>query len=131
MTEFLATLDWATVINTIWTVILLPILTYGATQLNEWAKSKKIDKYTIILQKNVVCAVKDVWQTVVKDIKGTDDWTPEKQQEVKELAKKKALTALTNSAYQCLKQTIVDFDEYLDMLIESSLFDVKSSSNTN
>lgn len=127
MTEFLSTLDWETVITTIWTVILLPSLTYASTQITAWAKTRKIDQYTTILQNNVVIAVKDVWQTIVKDIKGTEEWTPEKQAEVKELAKQKAISALTNSAYQCLKQANDDFDEYLDILVESSLFDAKSS----
>ena len=45
--------------------------------------------------------------------------------EVKELAKIKALHALTNSAYQVLKAANNDFDEYLDNLIGTVLYDLK------
>lgn len=125
MKELLSSLDWNEVLTTIWTVILLPILTFIGSEINKYAKAKKIDKYTDILQKNVENAVKDVYQTVVKDIKGTDGWTEEKKQEVKEIAKQKAIYALSTSAYECLKQANTDFDEYLDGLIESSIYDMK------
>lgn len=126
MEQLLQNIDWNEVIITIWTVVLLPVLTYVANEIREWAKSKKIDKYTDILQDNVVNAVKDMYETVVKDIKGTEDWTCEKQEEVKELAKSKAIQALSNSAYECLKVANEDFEEYLDSLIGTALFDVKN-----
>lgn len=126
MEEFLQSLDWNAVITTLWTVILLPLLTYCANEIQKYAKSKKIDKYTEILQRNVVNACKDVYETIVKDIKGTEDWTEEKQNEVKEIAKKKAIFALTNSAYECLKAANGDFDKYLDSLVGTSLFDIKN-----
>ena len=126
MNELIKSLDWNTIITTVWTVILLPILTYVANEIRKYAKSKNIDKYTDILQNNVVNAVKDVYETIVKDIKGTEDLTEEKQEEVKEIAKQKALSALSNSAYQCLIEANADFEEYLDSLIGTSLFDIKN-----
>ncbi len=118
-------IDWNAVITTIWTVVLLPVLTYLATQLQKWAKDKKVDKYYEILQKNVEVAVKDIYQTIVDEIKGTDEWTDEKKAEIKEMAKLKAIHGLSNSAYELLKQANTDFEEYLDSLIESSLYDLK------
>lgn len=126
MQELLKSLDWVEVITTIWTVILVPILSYLATQLNEWAKAKKIDRYTTLLQKNVISAVKDVYQTVVNELKNTTAWNAETQKNVKELAKQKAIATLTNTAYQCLKQANDDFDQYIDVLIESAVFDIKN-----
>jgi hypothetical protein len=126
MTEILTSIDWNELIITIWTVILLPILTYVGKEIREWAKTKKIDKYTDILEKNVVNAVKDMYETVVKDIKGTEDWTPEKQSEIREMAKTKAIQALSNSAYECLKTANDDFENYLDSLIGTALFDIKN-----
>lgn len=126
MEDIIKNLDWIQVISVIWTAILLPIITYVGTQLNEWFKAKKIDKYTDILYKNVVGAVKDVYETSVKDIKGTSDWTPEKQEEVKNLAKTKTVHALTTSAYEILKTTNEDFDKYLDSLIGTALYDLKN-----
>lgn len=127
MTEVLKNIDWNQVIYTVWTVVLLPVITYIGAQLNAYAEAKKIDKYTHILYQNVVNAVKDVDETVVKDIKGNPGlWTPEKQNEVKELAKSKAVSALTTSVYQALKAANEDFDKYLDSLVGTALYDVKN-----
>lgn len=127
MNEVLKGIDWNQVISTIWTVVLLPVLTYIGTQINAYTKAKQIDKYTNILYRNVSDAVKDVYETVVKDIKGNSElWTIEKQNEVKELAKAKAIAALTTSAYQALKAANEDFDDYLDSLIGTALYDVKN-----
>ena len=126
MKELLSSLDWNEVIITIWTVVLLPILTYIGNEVKKYAEAKKIDKYTDILQKNVVSVVKDVYETIVKDIKGTDEWTDEKKEEIKQIAKNKIIFTLSTSAYGCLKMANADFEEYLDSLIESSLFDLKN-----
>lgn len=125
MKNLLLSLDWKAVLTTVWTAVLLPVLTYMAAEIQEYAREKKIDRYTEILQINVANAVKDVYETVVKTIKGTEEWTEEKKLEVKETAKKKAVFALSNSAYECLKTAHVDFNEYLDSLVEASLFDIK------
>lgn len=126
MNEILKNIEWTQVIYTVWTVVLLPIITYAGTQIGNYEKAKKIDKYTNILYMNVVDAVKDVYETVVKDIKGTSDWTSEKQNEVKNIAKAKAINSLTASAYQILKTANEDFDEYLDSLIGTALYDLKN-----
>ena len=126
MNEVLQNIEWSQVIYTIWTVVLLPIVTYVGTQLANYVKAKKIDKYTNILYQNVVSAVKDVYETIVKDIKGSDEWTPEKQDEVKEIAKTKAIHALSTSAYQILKAANEDFECYLDGLIGTVLYDLKN-----
>lgn len=125
MTEVFNGIDWNHVIYTAWTVILLPIITYISKQINAYAKEKQIDKYTDILYKNVLNAVKDVYETTVKDIKGTDKWDDETKESVKELAKDKAISALTTSVYQTLKAANADFDNYLDSLIGTALYDVK------
>lgn len=126
MDKVLNNINWTQVIYTIWTVVLLPIITYLGTQIGNYVKAKKIDKYTDILYQNVVDAVKDVYETIVKDIKGTQDWTTEKMNEVKEIAKTKTINSLTSSAYQILKTANEDFDEYLDSLIGTALYDLKN-----
>ena len=127
MKEVLQNIDYTQLIYTLWTVVLLPIITYIGTQVGNYAKAKRIDKYTDILYQNVVDAVKDVYETTVKDIKGTDEWTDEKKNEVKEIAKTKAINALTTSAYQILKSANEDFEEYLDGLIGTALYDLKNN----
>lgn len=126
MSEILANIDWMEVITVLWSVVLLPLLTYVGTQLNEWFKAKKIDKYTDILYIEVVNAVKDVQETIVKDIKNTEEWTNDKKTEVRELAKTKALQALGSTAKKVLKEANDDFETYLDNLIGTALFDIKN-----
>ena len=121
MKEFLASLDWMTLLSAIWTVILVPI----GTQIYKYMKTKKLDKYALILYREVKNAVKSVYETEVKDIKGTDAWTEDKMNEVKEIAKQKAIQALNQSVYKCLKEANSDFEDYLDSLITTSLYDLK------
>lgn len=126
MKEVLSNIDWFQLISAIWTIVLVPIITYVGKQIKDYTKAKQIDKYTDILYQNVVDAVKDVYETVVKDIKHNPElWTNEKQNEVKELAKTKAVTALTNSMYQVLKEANHDFEDYLDSLVGTALYDLK------
>lgn len=121
MREFLESLDWVSLLSAIWTVILVPIL----TRIYSYLKDKKLDKYADILYAEVKKAVKSVYETEVKDIKGTADWTPEKQEEVKNVAKEKAIQALNTIVYKTLKEANTDFDSYLDSLIGTALYDVK------
>lgn len=121
MKEFLVNLDWMTLLSAIWTVILVPI----STQIYKYLKTKKLDKYALILYREVKNAVKSVYETEVKDIKGTDAWTKDKMNEVKEIAKQKAIQALNQSVYKCLKEANSDFEDYLDSLITTSLYDLK------
>ena len=121
MKDFLTSLDWMTLLSAIWTVILVPI----GTQIYKYLKTKKLDKYALILYREVKNAVKSVYETEVKDIKGTDAWTEDKMNEVKEIAKQKAIQALNQSVYKCLKEANSDFEDYLDSLITTSLYDLK------
>ena len=125
MENIIQQIDWIQLIQTLWTVVLLPVITYIGTEAGRYAKEKRIDKYTDILYSNILDAVKDVYETVVKDIKGTDQWTAQAQTKAKELAKAKAVSALTASAYQVLKTANHDFDKYLDHLIGAALYDLK------
>ena len=121
MKEVFQNINWLELLSAIWTIILVPIL----TKLCSYLKDKKLDKYANILYTEVKKAVKSVYETEVKDIKGTADWTPEKQAEVKAVAKEKAIQALNTIVYKSLKEANSDFDGYLDSLIGTALYDVK------
>ena len=121
MKELVNNIDWMALLSAIWTIVLVPV----GTQIHSYLKSKKLDKYADILYGEVKKAVKSVYETEVKDIKGTDDWTPAKQEEVKSVAKEKAVQALNTIVYKTLKEANTDFDEYLDSLIGTALYDVK------
>ena len=121
MKEVFQNINWLELLSAIWTIVLVPIL----TRLYSNLRDKKLDKYADILYAEVKKAVKSVYETEVKDIKGTADWTPEKQAEVKAIAKEKAIQALNTIVYKSLKEANSDFEDYLDSLIGTALYDVK------
>ena len=121
MKEVFQNINWLELLSAIWTIVLVPIL----TRLYSYLRDKKLDKYADILYAEVKKAVKSVYETEVKDIKGTEDWTPEKQTEVKTVAKEKAIQALNTIVYKSLKEANSDFEDYLDSLIGTALYDVK------
>lgn len=125
MKDILNSLDWATILGVIWTAIILPIGTKILTSVNRWLEARKLDKYGQILYDEVKKAVKAVYESVVKDIKGTDEWTEDKMNEVRELAKTKILQALPTIVYKVLSEANEDFGNYLDSLIDTALYDAK------
>lgn len=125
MNELLASIDWAELLQTIWTVVLIPVFTWIGKEIHDWAKTKKLEKYTDMLYQAVINVVKELYQTTVDSIKDTDEWTPEKQAEVKEIAKTKVIQSLTTDAYNFLKTVNADFDQWIDSLIEAAVYDYK------
>lgn len=125
MKDILNSLDWTTILGVIWTAIILPVGTKILTSVNKWLEARKLDKYGQILYDEVKKAVKAVYESVVKDIKGTDEWTEDKMNEVRELAKTKILQALPTIVYKVLSEANEDFGEYLDSLIDTALYDTK------
>lgn len=126
MQEVLQNINIMELLSMLWTMVLVPILSYIGKQVYDWLKDRKLDKYGVILYDEVVKAVKSVYETSVKDIKHTADWTVEKQNEVRELAKTKTIQALSSSVYKILKEANEDFEEYLDSLVGTALFDIKN-----
>lgn len=125
MKDVLSSLDWTAILGVIWTAIILPIGTKILTTVNKWLEARKLDKYGQILYEEVKKAVKSVYESVVKDIKGTDEWTEDKMNEVRELAKTKILQALPTIVYKVLSEANEDFGDYLDSLIDTALYDTK------
>lgn len=125
MKDILSSLDWTTILGVIWTAIILPIGKKILTSVNRWLEARKLDKYGQILYDEVKKAVKAVYESVVKDIKGTDEWTEDKMNEVRELAKTKILQALPTIVYKVLSEANDDFGDYLDSLIDTALYDAK------
>lgn len=128
MSTIINQIDWPQAISVLWTVILLPMITYFGAQIERFIKAKRLSHDTALLYQAVLDAVKDVYETMVKDIKGTPDWTEQRQYEIKRIAKAKAVHALATPVYQFLRSTNENFDEYLESLIGTALFDLKNSS---
>ena len=125
MQEIIQNIDWMQVLAVIWTVIIVPILTYAKKEFDEWVKSKDLDKYSTMLIDAVDSSVKDTYETIVKEIKKTDEWTDERKQEVLEHAKTKIKVALTTEGYSFLDTAHEDLELWITTLIEAKLYDLK------
>ena len=128
MDNFWSSLDWGTLLTTVWTVILLPLATVIGTKINAIAKANKIEKYTNMLYTAAETVVKDLQDSVVKDIKGTDKWTDEKIEEIRQKAIDKAIASMSYEGYKILKEANSDFDSWVDSIIRAKLYDLKKES---
>ena len=128
MDNFWSSLDWGTLLTTIWTVILLPLATVIGTKINAIAKANKIEKYTNMLYTAAETVVKDLQDSVVKNIKGTDEWTDEKIEEIRQKAIDKAIASMSYEGYKILKEANSDFDAWVDSIIRAKLYDLKKES---
>ena len=89
MDELLKNIDWMQVLSVLWTVVLLPVLGYIKVKFEEWMKVRNLEKYSDRLINAVDNVVKDMYETVVKEIKGTENWNEETQKEILETEKTK------------------------------------------
>ena len=128
MDNFWSSLDWGTLLTTVWTVILLPLATVIGTKINAIAKANKTEKYTNMLYTAAETVVKDLQDSVVKDIKGTDEWTDEKIEEIRQKAIDKAIASMSYEGYKILKEANSDFDSWVDSIIRAKLYDLKKES---
>ena len=128
MDNFWSSLDWGTLLTTVWTVILLPLATVIGTKINAIAKANKIEKYTNMLYTAAETVVKDLQDSVVKDIKGTDEWTDEKIEEIRQKAIDNAIASMSYQGYKILKEANSDFDSWVDSIIRAKLYDLKKES---
>lgn len=125
MVEFLATVNWEPIFSAIWTVIILPFLIWAKGKIAEWAKIRKIEKYTNMLMDSIEIVVKDIQEEIVKGIKGTDEWTEEKIAEVRQIAINKAIASMTYEGYKILSEANGDFEDWVDSIIRAKLYDLK------
>ena len=125
MQEVLQSIDWLEVLSVIWTVILIPVINYIKNQFTEYMKARNLEQYSNLLLDTVDKVVKELQNTVVDSIKGTNEWTDEKQQEILEIAKKKVIIILTTEGYNILDTAIEDINIYIETLIESKVYDLK------
>ena len=126
MNEFLASLDWAAIISVIWTAVLLPIITTIGKKINDKFKMQKIEKYTNMLYEAAEIIVRDIQQSIVDNIKNTDEWTEEKIEEIRKLAINKAIASMSYEGYKILKEANSDLDSWIDSIIKAKLYDMKN-----
>ena len=131
MVEFLATVNWEPILNVVWTAIILPFLLWTKGKINDWAKVRKIEKYTNLLMDAADVVVKDLQEEIVKECKGTEEWTDEKIAEVRQMAINKAIASMTYEGYKLLSEANSDFEDWIDSIIRAKLYDLKQNEKEN
>ena len=131
MVEFLAAVNWEPILKAVWTVIILPFLLWAKGKVNDWAKVHKIEKYTNLLMDAADVVVKDLQEEIVKECKGTEEWTDEKIAEVRQMAINKAIASMTYEGYKLLSETNSDFEDWVDSIIRAKLYDLKQNEKEN
>ena len=131
MVEFLAAVNWEPILKAIWTAIILPFLLWVKGKINDWAKVRKIEKYTNLLMDAAEVVVKDLQEEIVKECKGTEEWTDEKIAEVRQIAINKAIASMTYEGYKLLSEANSDFEDWVDSIIRAKLYDLKQKEKEN
>ena len=131
MVEFLAAVNWEPILKAIWTLIILPFLLWAKGKVNDWAKVRKIEKYTNLLMDAADVVVKDLQEEIVKECKGTEEWTDEKIAEVRQIAINKAIASMTYEGYKLLSEANSDFEDWVDSIIRAKLYDLKQNEKEN
>ena len=131
MVEFLAAVNWEPILKAIWTAIILPFLLWVKGKINDWAKVRKIEKYTNLLMDAADVVVKDLQEEIVKECKGTEEWPDEKIAEVRQIAINKAIASMTYEGYKLLSEANSDFEDWVDSIIRAKLYDLKQNEKEN
>ena len=131
MVEFLAAVNWEPILKVVWTAIILPFLLWAKGKVNDWAKVRKIEKYTNLLMDAADVVVKDLQEEIVKECKGTEEWTDEKIAEVRQMAINKAIASMTYEGYKLLSESNSDFEDWVDSIIRAKLYDLKQNEKEN
>lgn len=131
LTTIAASINWGLVIKAIWTLVIIPILVVLKGKIDKWAEANNMEKYTNMLYSSANSVVKQLQDDIVKEIKGTDEWTEEKIEEIAQLAIDKTIEGLSNEAYKYLLEANSDFYNYVDTVIKAQLYDLKQEEKKN
>ena len=125
-------MDWYTIIQTLFTVVIIPLLIvltkYGIAfiqakceELKAKSDNELHDKYIDMLQDTVINCVLTTTQTYVDSLKTQGSFDVEAQKTAFEMTKNAVLNILTDDAKEYLTNAVSDFDGYLNTLIEATV----------
>ena len=110
------------------TTFIVRLLNLKSNEIKELTKNSKLDKYVDyaadIIKKSVIA----VNQTFVDTLKEQNAFTPKKQKEAFELAKKKILSMLNEDAKKVLASIYGDLNTFIDSQIEATVNSIKNQS---
>lgn len=130
-------MDYKELLPVIIQTILIPILialtgfivkwiNAKANQLKDRVKDDRYYLYIDILQELVTKTVIMVNQTYVDELKKTNSFSKEAQAEAFKKVYETVITSLSEDVYTYLEQIIGDLDDYITVLIESSVKEQKN-----
>lgn len=137
-----------TIISTIFTVLIIPVLGYFLLLLrqffigkinsikifnqqaeNEAAKTYLYESYELI-DAAITTAISEVEQTFVQQAKENGSWNKETMMQALELAKERVLEIGDNAALELVEHTTSALDAYIQSKIESLINKQKISTTT-
>jgi len=105
-------------------LILVPVITclagFLVNFLHERAKAMSTKKHLSILAALIAGAVDAANQTEVAQIKGTADWTPEKQAEIFQAVKRRVMSQLTTDTQKVLSEAYAQPEQFIEQQIEKA-----------
>lgn len=119
MLDIIKSIDW-------WGLIILPLVTFIGKKVNDYLNARQYNTYVELLKNTTLDVVKKIYETQVKDIKNTEEWTKEKQEEVKLQAKREIVQGLSNLSYKGLAKANEDLTSMIDNLVGTALYDLKN-----
>lgn len=122
---------WLTIISTVVTVVILPLITLAGNKLIGWLGTKlKNEKAVGYIQKAttiVLNAVKSVFQTYVDSLKKSGTFNEEAQKTALGQCKVIIHAQLTDDVKAFLTEAYGDFEVWVNTQIEASINTLKNS----
>ncbi len=116
------------IIEGLLSIILTAISAYLIPFLIKKYANDKDKKMLLELNTIISNCVKNIYQTFVEAIKGTDEWTKEAQEEALQKCYKLIEQNLSSELKSWLKQYTKDVELYIKGLIESTIYSLKVNS---
>ena len=130
MNEIIQSIDFNTIISTIITAFIIPVLVICSRKLISFINTKENEVLSKINNEAVSNAFKTLFefveiavistnQTIVDSLKNMDKFDKESQIDAFNTTKATILNSLSEQTIELIKSYVGDFDKYLDSLIQS------------
>ena len=110
-------------------VIITGLATFAVTKFTQWINTKindaKAANYINTIMEIVLNSVKEIFQTYVEAIKLQGKFDKEAQEKALEMCLTKIKSVLAPEILDYITENFGDIDDYLKMLIESTIYNLK------
>ncbi len=127
-------MTWTDVIISVVSVVLTAVASWGVAKLTEFINSKISNTQAANLLTSAVdtvtSVVKEVYQTYVSSMKGSELWDTDAQKAALSSAVAKAKTLISTEAQEYITEHFSDFETWLTTTIESTIYTLKYNATT-